>query len=151
MNHRLTDILYNPSSINSVEQNTPEPERQPQTPQETRALIAAIEKPGLSDKAVYDGLIALKRRLLLPLPLVNRLSLIENFNSLLKKLAARFTNNIDLFHSAIQIITLFKDQVEARPQNESATLRSEWVELEKTIYHLTSWEGQLDYFWSEAN
>jgi hypothetical protein len=155
MSEQLIKILYNPSSINSVEPVETGPASKSDGGEETVhgsfALIAELMRPTQGRQTAFKDLIALKRRLTLPLPTANRLALLDRFNAMLKHLASRFTDDMDIFQSAIQLVTLFKDQVEARPQNHGATLRAEWVELEKAIYVLSSWEGQLDYFWSEAN
>lgn len=156
MSEQLIKILYNPSSINSVEGSLEtgpfEPDRSAGSGEDTFELVTEImRRPTGSGQTAFKDLIALKRRLTLPVPLQNRLALLDRFNAMLKHLAGRFTDNMDIFQSAIQLVTLFKDQVEARPQGHGPTLRAEWVELEKAIYVLSSWEGQLDYFWSEAN
>ena len=152
---QLIKILYNPSSINSVEAPDALPSDdhngRDAADDEVFALIVSLTREARGQQTVFQELIALKRKLILPLATANRLILIERFTSLVKHLAARFTNNMDIFQSTIQVVTLFKNQVEARPQGHGPTLRAEWVELERVIYLLSTWEGQLDYFWSEAN
>lgn len=155
MSEQLIKILYNPSSINSVEPVEADPARESDAGEGTAhvsfALIAELMRPTQGRQTAFKDLIALKRRLTFPLATANRLALLDRFNVMLKHLAGRFTDDMDIFQSAIQLVTLFKDQIEARPHHHGATLRAEWVELEKAIYVLSSWEGQLDYFWSAAN
>lgn len=152
---QLIKILYNPSSINSVEAHDALPgddhNGRDAADDEVFALIIGLTRESRGQQAVFQELIALKRKLTRPLACANRLILIERFTGLVKHLAARFTNSMDIFQSAIQLVTLFKNQVEASPQPHGPTLRAEWVELERVIYLLSTWEGQLDYFWSEAH
>lgn len=155
MSKELIKILYNPSSISSAksEQMSFDEEflNSKIGTEDPHLLIAELCHATLAERACYEKLIGLKRAISLPQAPENRLVLLTSFNVLLKHLATHHTGNMDVFQCAVQIIMLLKEHVETRPQPQSQSLRAEWVELEKSIYALSSWEGQLDYFWANLH
>lgn len=155
MSKQLIQILYNPSSISSArsEQMSFNEEflNSKIGADDPFVLMAELAGAALAERPCYDKLVNLKRALTLPQDPITRQKLLENFNTLLKHLAARHTGSMDIFQCTVQIIMQLKDHVEARPQPQGQALRAEWVELEKAIYTLSTWEGQLDYFWANVH
>jgi hypothetical protein len=155
MSKQLIKILYNPSSISSAKSEQMSFDEgflnSKIGAEDPLLLIAELSHTTIAERICYDKLVNLKRALSLPQVPKNRPTLLINFNVLLKYLATHYTGNMNVFQCAVQIIMLLKEHVETRPQAQSQSLRSEWVELEKSIYTLSSWENQLDYFWANLH
>lgn len=153
MSKKLVQILYNPSSLHTADAMTKShesiqnEERNEQALQILDDLIANTR----TIKSTFASLISLKRSLMYPVDKSTRLIFLKNYNQLLKSYTSSFTNEIDIFQVCVQLTTLLKEQVETRPHETSAILKSEWIELEKMIYQLSTWESQLEHFWSSAH
>lgn len=146
MKRNLTKILYNPSSMITA------PAAENPNDSSTQAIAAAtLEKiQSLRGEQEYKICHKLLHDIQMNLEIAiqgrERLTLLRLFNVALDPLSeGRFTDSSDLFNNCVKIVSLFKRQAEEFPQNSGQRVREEWVELEKSIVILSTWEGQLEY------
>jgi hypothetical protein len=166
---RVVNFLYNPSSINSAQVDNDtgdevlndihpshfyrEKLHRTQPPDaaylirdaDFRILEAldAVRQPQ-DDQAVLDSLGRLGR-LVEGVSLAIRLSLLKEFSAFLEGCARQHGQSKQLFQACLQVLIEIKKQMDGHDQPTGAVLKSEWIELEKSIYHLTLWEGQFEH------
>lgn len=161
MSRRLVQVLYNPGSINSVGQDIPVPM------DESNKTLVSLQSANLTQLLQltedlhleslknagghHHILIQIKKQLTNPVDLSGRILFLKKFNSAILVLAEQTTSNATVFQACIQVISMMKEIVENEPQPLGADSRGEWVELEKSICHLSHWEGQLEFYWSSIN
>lgn len=92
---------------------------------------------------LVDNLVSLKRRLP-EASLDVRPSVIREFTLFLESCAGRFNQSKRLFQSCLEVLIELKKLLDARDQTHGSAIKSEWVEMEKSIYQLTVWENQLE-------
>lgn len=162
MSKRLVQVLYNPGSISSVGSNTPAPDE----PMHSGSVLVSLKNTNANillglveslrldqyiEKESYQKLIRIKKQLMGPLDMATRVVFLQNFNGAISNLANRFGTHADLFQACVQVISMAKEIIEKEPQPFGTDSRQEWVNLEKAIYHLSQWEGQLEFYWSSVN
>lgn len=160
MSKRLVQVLYNPGSINSVGMDCPEDvantanvsvSLRDNNPGLLLGLVESLKLGHASTPERHQQLIQIKKHLARPLAPAERMLFLRLFNSSVQVLAENSSSDATTFQACVQIVSMVKELVESNPQILGADSRAEWVELEKSIYHLSHWEGQLEFYWSSLN
>ena len=162
MSQKLVELLYNPSSLNSITDQSLELATNPAnlnsgngttkiSNQDIQKQFDHLIQAGLTEKETLGFLFHLKSVLLEELNPSNRVATLEELNLILATFSSRFNSSIDIFQACVQTVTFIKENVDQLPNPSGSESRKEWVQLERAIYYLAQWEGQLDYFWSATN
>lgn len=166
---QIVDFLYNPSSINSAQVENDnggeilddiqpfffqrEKLHKTQVPHASYLIrdtdfriLGALED--VCQRQEAEGMVdALGRlaRLVAEVSLDIRLSLLKEFCLFLAACAPKYGKSKRLFQACLEVVVEIKKQMDGLDQPTGAVLKSEWIELEKSIYHLTLWESQLEH------
>lgn len=147
MNKEIYDILYNPSSISSCYEN---PAAEDHPGGETHDLSAKqnlylklLDQLALvrDEELAKAAVLSLYREVLLGVPPDLRAFILNGFNMSLKRFEVRFARSKSLFDQCLQLVIEMKAQIDREDKLQGMMTPGEWVELEKSICHLTRWEN----------
>lgn len=154
MSKSLTEILYNPSSINSVGNQEIDFDYYDQNNKDHWELISnlihEIQLNDLVERSIYNKMVQIKRHLISGISLESRIIFCKEYSGLVRYLASKYNHSAEIFQACLKTTVLLKELVDQRPQKQGQLSQQEWVELEKLIYILSNWESQIKFFWSAA-
>mgnify|MGYP001561906711 CR=1 FL=1 len=149
MRKEIFDILYNPSSITSCYEN---PVAEDHEGAETQVANELTAKQNLylelldqmvlmrDEEQAKTAVLKLYREVLFGVPSNLRAFVLNGFNMSLKRFEVRFAHSKPLFDQCLQLIVEIKSQVDREDSLQGMMTPSEWVEVEKSICHLTRWQ-----------
>lgn len=147
MNKEIYDILYNPSSISSCYEN-PAAEDHPGNEVHDLSIkqnlyLRLLDQLALvrDEELAKASVLGLYREVLLGVPPDLRAFVLNGFNMSLKRFEVRFARSKSLFDQCLQLVIEMKAQVDREDKLQGMMTPAEWVELEKSICHLTRWES----------
>jgi hypothetical protein len=147
MNKEIYDILYNPSSVSSCYEN-PAAEDHPgeathDLSTKQNLYLKLLDQLALvrDEELAKGAVLALYREVLLGVPPDLRAFILNGFNTSLKRFEVRFAKSKALFDQCLQLIIEMKAQIDREDNLQGMMTPAEWVELEKSICHLTRWEN----------
>lgn len=79
----------------------------------------------------------------LHVPLEIRTNLFRQLNSLTGTLMTTYVEDREIFNLCFNMITTFKNHIDAKEQDDQRLNEMEWEELEKSVYLLCDWEDQV--------
>lgn len=112
-------------------------------PETLMLLTQAVVDRLARQESVVEELVLIKKHLLEPLPLADRLAIFRRLNLILGAFFARAEACPEIFRHCFEIMTRIKEQIDAAPQSDEALAEEEWGEFEKSVYLLSDWEDQI--------
>lgn len=150
MKNKLSDVLYNPGSINTCQDKDLEQSQEYQTPpqdlnESDYELLKRLEELIIAEgeSHIDQKLISFYNQLFSGINPGIRPTIIKEFNNYLHRTSLKHPNSTQLFHQCLQIIIEFKNQIDKQNPAQACISKEEWIELERALFFLTQWEYKL--------
>jgi len=107
-------------------------------------LISSIYEDVHNISQVLRSLAKMRNLFHLEIPLSLRPALFRQLNSLTGTLMASYVRDENMYQCCFETLTLFKMQIDAKPQTDEDLSALEYDELEKSVYLLCDWEDHAE-------
>lgn len=143
MKKQITDILYNPGSVQTCHQDRQVSyigleDRDTEVLKVFETLVVASH-----EVSVEQGLEQLQQEMLAGVSSGMRLIILREFNSFLERVGEIYKQSASLFETSLQTILMFKALIDSQDTQHSSMAQEEWIELERSLYLLSQWEDGL--------
>jgi hypothetical protein len=108
-----------------------------------RILETLEELKAATDPVIMSDALSILKRRLPDASLDVRPHIIREFAIFMETCMDLHSQSKRLFQSCLEILIELKKGLDTRDQSHGNLIKSEWVEMEKSIYRLTIWENQL--------
>jgi hypothetical protein len=159
MSSKLIKLLYNPCSLTTTlgydfqsyddfsENAENDDAKLPESSMKVLDILENLIHSPVSAHEMKHGLRSLKNYHLENLSLDARPTIMKELSRVMQKLRAEFGGEIELFRTAMQVVSLFKALIDLRPNAKTHDANQEWVSLEACVYQLSEWENRSKTVW----
>lgn len=113
----------------------------PKLTQEIENAISARDHKDL----LLHHLVSFETLIRFDVPLPVRPQLFQKLNNLLSHMSLTHTQDKSLFSVFLNLITILKNQIDAKEQNQIDSNEQEWEELQRSVFLITEWENAVAF------